>query len=187
MSEVELISKHYMCKSDLALLPLTGLPKTEDIRSYMFWENYSIENYNLIIEIRNSNNDYYEILNKNTTIVECYEDKEYTYFILDMSIWALDIDQFLIGKYSKMSGSAKDKCIKFHNLNGKEPTKSSIFGIFYPKTRLEVLGNKTPIEYLISYYKLDGQDVLDISEIGSIYDKEKETLSKEINRFNICI
>ena len=38
MKDVELIPKEYRSKSDLFLLPLTGLPKSSDIKSYMFWK-----------------------------------------------------------------------------------------------------------------------------------------------------
>lgn len=189
MKDVDLITREYRSKSDLFLLPLTGLPKNSDIKSYMFWEDYSIDNFQLILEIKNMLNkipDIIQILDKNAPIIECYEDNKVMYFVVDLSEWALDIELILAGKYSKMSKAAKKTCENFHSLHGRNPIRASIYGIMYPNTELEVLGNKTPLEYLVTHYKIDEETVMKIGEIGSLYDKMAETLSKKLERNKIC-
>lgn len=189
MKDVELITKEYRSKADLFLLPLTGLPKTPDIKSYMFWDDYSIENFQLILEVKNLLDkipDIIKILDKNAPIIECYEDEGVMYFIVDLSEWALDIELILTGKYSKMSKSAKTTCEDFHTMHGRVTIKANIYGILYPQTRLEILGGKNSLEYLISNYEMDEETVMKIGEIGSTYDKKSETLEKVIERNKIC-
>ena len=53
---IEVIKKvpkgEYWSKSEAFLLPLTGMAKSQKypVRSYLFWRDYTIENYQLIIE-----------------------------------------------------------------------------------------------------------------------------------------
>ena len=53
---IEIIKSEYWSKSDAFLLPLTGIKKSilTNVRSYLFWKNYSIENYNLIVVVEGS-------------------------------------------------------------------------------------------------------------------------------------
>lgn len=185
---MELFKSEYYSMSDTLLLPLTGLTKTEkfEVKSYLFWRDYSIFDYKLIVsiyfendynDIRNyCNNYFFPILSKNGYLVESYDIGKRTIFILDMSEWAKDIEYFLEGKYSKMSLVAKGKIKDYHVLeNGRVP--QSVFIIIYPNDKLPSLDNLSAIEYANKEY---GINLKKLGEVGNKYDKMAETLFTEV-------
>lgn len=187
---IEILKPEYIKKGDNFILPLTELSKKLKINSYLFWEDYSIENYNLVIEVDEKEdviNEYViPVLNKNNYIIECYEDLGKTYFILDLTEWYTDIEFILKGSYSKISGRAKVLFEKFHSMNNSAPIAVAIYGIIHPNVKLEVLDLKTPIDYIIEHYKFDEDLLRKVGEIGGIYKKEEETLNLKINTDKIC-
>ena len=56
MGMIELLQKEYYSKADVFLLPLTGIKRQEDVKieSFLFWREYSIEDYKLTVTIENS-------------------------------------------------------------------------------------------------------------------------------------
>ncbi len=179
----------YWSKSETFLLPLVGLSKSQKypIKTYLFWRDYSIENYHLIIKFSYSNYDeflaycnriVFPILDKNLYVIECYDFENETIFILDISEWALDIEMFLKGKYSKFSKQAKDKIIKYHTYFDKgEKLEIEISAVIEPNIKYGLLGGLTAIEYVADNYEIPLGELKKVGELGSIYDKEKETLN----------
>lgn len=181
-------------KSEAFLLPLTGLQKEGKykIESYLYWDNYSIDNYNLIIKMRYTNyNDFiayckrhiFPVLNKNAYMVESHDVEGGCIFILDIADWKPDVDWFLLGKYSKMSSTAKDLIAKYHAYYDKNdvaklnPIKEIyIVSALEPNIKLEELGNVTPIRAIANEYRLNYADLKKIGEAAGIFDAEGETL-----------
>lgn len=197
---IEIIGKQTKNKSSLFLLPLTGINKDQKYKcnAYLFWNNYSINNYHLIVlfywdnykEFLNyCNNTLFPILDKNNMLLESFNLENKSIFILDMSIWYKDVEFFLKGKYSKFSDEAKKIIIDYHKFYDNGPKiVINISATLEPNAKYTILNNKTAIEYIAENYKFDINTMKSIGEIGSIYNKEKETLydttEQEINQTN---
>lgn len=181
---------HYWSKSEAFLLPLTNLTKTQKytLNSYLFWEDYSIEDYNMAIKFKWDNYDefvnyckrvVFPTLDKNGYITETFDFEGETVFILNMSDWAMDIEMFLKGKYSKMSKEARKLIKEYHIFYDKGPKLDLyIRCCLEPTTKFSLLDDMTPIEYVCrkDTYGIKQEDLEKIGEIGSIYDKKEETL-----------
>lgn len=190
MGEVEIFKSEYWSKSKAFLLPLTGISNSNryTVETYLFWDDYSIENYNLIVKFSHENYDefieycrkyIFPIWDKSGYIVESYDFGKETVFVLDISEWALDIQMFLAGKYSKMSVDAK-KAIKNYHIfydRGEPQIEIEIAAILDPYKKYDILGDMNSIEYVADHYGLPLPELQKIGEVGSIYNKEKETLS----------
>jgi len=183
---IEIIKSEYWSKSDAFLLPLTGIKKSilTNVRSYLFWKNYSIENYNLIVVVEGSDKferdeyarmELFPVFDKNGYLIESYDSEDKSIYVLDISEWAMDIEMFISGKYSKMSSEAKKMIVKFHTYN-KSNIHVHIYGVLYPKEPLPILDNKSPLQYVIDNYGEGFEALEEIGEIGGIYVKESETL-----------
>lgn len=194
---IEILKGNYWSKSEAFLLPLTGLSKTHkyDLRTYLFWNEYSIEDYYLIVKFSWANYEeflaycrrvVFSVLDKNGYLVETHdfvaEEGGETVLILSISEWALDVEMFLKGKYSRMSRDAKDTITEFHTFYDKGPKiMIEISASLEPNAKYSMLGNLTAIEYVADNYGLDLAELKKIGELGGIYDKEKETLKiKEV-------
>lgn len=187
----DIIKKTYWSKSEAFLLPLTGLTKGQryDMNSYLFWDKYSIEDYYLILKFTYDN--YHEFLtyckkiilptlDKNGYVIESHDFDNETVFILNISEWALDIEMFLTGKYSKFSVEAKKMIRAYHTYYDNGPKQELyIRGVLDPNLKISNLENKTPIEYVCqdSTYGFELSEMQKIGELASLYDKEKETLT----------
>ncbi len=173
--------------SDAFLLPLTGLRKDDkfDMRSHLFWNEYNINDYKLILTFSCDDyhgmldyckNNVFPILDKKGYLSESYDIDGKCIFVLDMSEWAKDIEMFILGRYSKFSKVAKNIIEKFHTKrNGDIPI--SIKAPLYPNMEMLILGNRTPIEYVAAEYELNLSEMKRLGEIGSIYNAVNETLS----------
>jgi len=185
----EFLKQEYWSKSESFLLPLTGIAKSQKykLQSYLFWKNYSIEDYYLTILLTHDNYDdfvryckrvIFSVLDKKGYLVESYDFGNQCVMVLNISEWALDIELFLKGKYSKMSKQAKDAITDYHVFYDRgTKIDIGILAIIEPNEQYETLNNMTPIEYVADTYKLPLQELKKLGEIGSIYDKEKETLT----------
>lgn len=188
---IEILKKDYWSKSEAFLLPLTGLAKTHKyhFKTYLFWNDFSIENFELILKFNWDDAteflDYcrrvvFPILDRNGYLIEIHDFDKETLMILDMSEWALDIEMFLKGKYSKMSKQAKSLITEFHTYYDRgSKIRIEISASLEPNTKYQLLGNQTAIEYVAENYGLDLAELKKIGELGGIYDKEKETLILE--------
>lgn len=185
----EVLREGYWSKADAFLLPLTGLKKTEnyEMRSYLFWRDYEIHNYNLILCFSYENleefteyckKEVFPILDKHGYILENYDIEGRSIFVLDMSEWAMDIQMFILGKYSKMTEAAKIRIRDFHLVKGV--IKAYLYGVIYPNEKLKTLGNDTFMEYVAKYYDIDMEDMKKLGETGSIYDRTEETLLTDV-------
>lgn len=192
---IQVLKDKYFSKADTYILPLTGLPKSTHYspKSYLFWEDYSIEDLQLIVvysyvnkhEFINYCRKYiFPVLDRKCYLMESYDFEGKTVFVLDMSEWSMDIIQFLNGKYSKLSKEAKDRIESFHIYYVKdEPiTPVHIYSTLYPskvidKEKGEPLGKMTPIEYVAKNWELNLPLLQQVGELGSIYDIKEETLT----------
>lgn len=186
---VEVLKEEYWSKSEAFLLPLTGLSKTQKyaIKTYLFWEKYSIEDYQLIIKFTYDNyNEFlhycrrilFPILDRNGYLVESHDFGHETVMVLDISEWALDIEMFLKGKYSKMSRDAKDTITEYHTFYDNGPKiMIELTASLEPNAKYGVLGNMTAIDYVAEHYGLPLAELRKVGEIGGIYNVEKETLT----------
>lgn len=185
---IELLKTEYWSKSEAFLLPLTGLARTQKYKTetYLFWENYSIEDYYLVVKFTYENYnefvDYcrrivFPVLDKNGYLVESYDFVNETVLVLNISEWAKDIEMFLVGKYSKMSRDAKDTIVEYHTFYDKgNKIMIEIQAAIEPNVKYDVLEKKTPIEYVAENYGLSYDELKKGGEVGGIYNKEKETL-----------
>jgi hypothetical protein len=198
---VEVLKDYYFSKADAFILPLTGLSNNRKftLRSFLFWEDFDIENFNLIVTysyedreefVKYARKFIFPILDKNGYLLESYDFKGMSVFILDLSEWAMDITQFLRGKYSKLSKVAKEKIWAFHAyyVKDEERLPVHIYSTLYPnkKTDIEIgdgkkeegiLGKLTPIEYVAKNYGFSLTELQKVGELGSIYDIKNETLT----------
>lgn len=187
---VEVLKSGYWSKSETFLLPLTGLSRTHKypIKSYLFWDKYSIEDYNLILKIEYQDYDtflaycrkiIFPILDRSNMLVECHDFEGFSVLIVDLSEWAFDIELFLKGRYSKMSGDAKDIISEYHTYYEKQIPRVhvNIAGIIDPDVSFTVLDNMTPFEYVAEHYGFDLDELKKVGELAAKYDEEKETLS----------
>ena len=119
----------------------------------------------------------FPVLDRNGYLTETYDFGHETIMILDISEWALDIEMFLKGKYSKMSKDAKELIVDFHTFydNGAK-IMIEISASLDPNGKFGVLGNMSAIEYVAENYGLPLAELKKTGELGGIYDKEKETL-----------
>lgn len=188
---MEVLGKGYYSKADAFILPLTGLPNENkyELKSYLFWKDYSIENYQFILSYNYEN--YQELLNylrekifplldKKGYLIENYDIEGRSIFVLDLSEWAMDIQMFLAGKYSKFSKEAKTLINLYHKDIIKGIAHPVIYTALFPNTPAIKLDNKTPIEYAAEEYGLDLEELKKIGEIGSKYDRMEETLLTDI-------
>lgn len=184
---MEIFDDKYVSVSDTFLLPLTGLPKDENHKTYMFWKNYSIEDFFLVLvyeyddqkKIENYLIDtVFPILDKGGFLLENYDVQGRCILVLDLSVWAFDIGFCLEGKYSKFSEEAKTKIIRHHTTDGEFPP--SIYAAFYPNKANKELGNKTPMEIVSEEYGFDLDFLRNVGELGIKYDKMAETLITEV-------
>lgn len=188
---IEVLKKEYWSKSEAFLLPLTGLSKTHKyaFKTYLFWNEYSIEDYYLVIKFNWDNYEefvqycrrvVFPVLDRNGYLVETYDFDKETVLVLNIAEWAFDIEFFLKGRYSKMSRDAKDIIIEFHTYYDKIPKiKVEISASLDPNARYAVLGGQTAIEYVAENYEISLDDLKKVGELGGIYDVTKETLEKE--------
>lgn len=186
--EIEVLKKEYWSKSDSFILPLTGLIKDMKYiaKSYLFWENYSIEDYYLVVKFFYKNaalfqsycKDYlFPILDDSSYVTETFDCEDGSIFVLNMSDWSEDIDMILAGKYSKLSDNAKTIIKRYHRMkNGDIPVH--IYAVLYPTKKIPFLGDVTPIAYVSEKYGIDISDLKRIGELGTLYDKGKETLKE---------
>lgn len=183
---IEVIKKDYWSRSDAFILPLTGLPKDHsfEMKSYLYWRNYSIEDYKLILSFSNSDeyslrtyckSKIYPVLDKEGYLLESYDEEDKEIYVLDISKWGPDIEKFLRGKYSHFSTEAKSAIEKFHMFDGGK-ISVHIYAVLYPFNTLELLNNKSPIQYVADNYGINYDTLCTIGELGSIYNRAKETL-----------
>lgn len=183
---IEVIKKDYWSRSDAFILPLTGLPKDHsfDMRSYLYWKDYNIEDYKLILSFSSSDeyslrsyckSKIYPILDKEGYLLESYDEGEREIYVLDISRWAMDVEKFLRGKYSHFSTECKSAIEKFHMFDGGK-ISVHIYAVLYPFNSLELLDNKNPIQYVADNYGINYEVLCSVGELGSIYDRTKETL-----------
>lgn len=192
---VQVLKRDYWSRADAFLLPLTGLNKNEtyEMRSYLFWNEYTIDDYKLMVTfsyddeydkfVNYCRNYIFPVLDRKGYLVENYDILGRSIFILDMSEWAMDIQMFMSARYSKFSLEAKNAIEKYHTFNGNQ-IDISVYSVLYPNKKISLLGEKTPIEYVAENYDLNLADLKSIGEIGSVYDEMSETLLTDINE--IC-
>jgi hypothetical protein len=185
---VEILKDAYWSKSEAFLLPLTGLTKSQKyhLRTYLFWNEYSIENFNLILKFSWDNYEEFVAycrrsifpkLDENGYLIETHDFDHETVMILDLSVHAMDIEMFLKGKYSKMSRDAKDTITEFHTFYDKGPKiLIEISTSLNPNDKYAILGNQTAIEYAADTYGLPLDELKKVGELGGIYDEKEETL-----------
>jgi hypothetical protein len=190
------LKNEYWSKSRAFLLPLTGMVKSNDyemdVTAYLYWRDYSIENYNLIVKVEYGHRypEYLAFLSSNVLtgnkgfITETYDFEGFSVLIYDISEWAFDIEQFMKGKYSKMSKEAKEVIEDFHIYyeNNEPRVRISIYGCLYPNSKQKILNGKTSLEYVCEEYGFDKDAVkiiMERGEICSIVNPNRETLVTE--------
>lgn len=187
---VNVLKKEYWSRADAFLLPLVGLPRDSkyEVHSYLFWDEYSIQNYHLILTYETKDKDdvveycrktVFPILDKGGYLLENYDSDDKVIFVLDVSVWAMDIEMLMMGKYSKLSKEAKGLIENYHKFNVRN-IPVHVYAVLYPNKKMAVLENLTPIEYISSAYDIPIEELLAIGEIGSIYNVASETLSAKI-------
>jgi len=186
---IEVLKGAYWSKSEAFLLPLTGLTKTHKypLKTYLFWDKYSIDDYFLILRfgwddyeefVKYCQRAIFPVLDRNGYLIESFDFENETIFVLNISEWAFDIEFFLKGKYSKMSRIAKDIITEFHTFYDKGPKiLIEISASLEPNAKYPVLGNLTAMEYVAENYGLPLDELKKVGELGGIYDTEKETLT----------
>lgn len=186
---IEVLKKDYWSKSQAFLLPLTGLNKTllYPTESFLFWEEYSIDNYQLILRFSWVNYDdflsycrkhIFPVLDKGGCLTDVFDGEGFSVFIVDISEWALDVEMFLKGRYSKFSRDAKDTIEEYHKYYDKgSKIAPEISAALEPNTKFKAYGNMSALEYVAENYGLDLAELTKVGELANPYDKERETLT----------
>lgn len=187
---MEILKDKYWSKSQAFLLPLTGLSKTlkYPVESFLFWEEYSIEKYQLILKFKYPNykeflkfcKDYiFPTLSENgAAITDAFDGNGETVFIVDISEWALDVQMFLKGKYSKFSKDARDTIDEYHKyFDGRIKLPDEIHAALDPTSKYKVYGNMSAIEYVAQEYGFDLDTLTKVGELADPYNKKEETLT----------
>lgn len=189
--EFNVLKNEYISMSDNFLYPLLDIPKADDfdIKSYIFWNKFSVEDYYFIVTMSGDEESLklflpklLQIVDKNTPVIEYYKMDERHILIIDMSYWASDIELFLLGKYSKFSKDAKNLIVKYHNIPGRiNEIPYHIFAVLFPEKELAKLNNRSSLEYVADIYNLDTDLLYKVGELGRKYDKLGETLLTNID------
>lgn len=191
---MDIFEKEYTSVADTFLLPLTGLPKDTEIlpKAYMFWRDYSIEGYQLILVYEYENlellrkflvEEVFPVLDRKGYILENYDIRGRCILVLDIAEWALDIELCLDGKYSKLSKEAKTKIELFHNKNkgsGAPLLPTSVYAALYPNKAVSAWSSRTALEVVAEEYGLDLEELQKSGELGIKYDRMAETLLTEV-------
>jgi hypothetical protein len=188
---IDVLKKDYFSKADAFMLPLTGVQNIEpfEVNSYLFWRDNSIHDYKLTVMFSYTDKDQFvkycqnylfPLWDRKGYVMESYDFPDRTVFVLDMSEWANDIEQFLAGKYSKLTQKVKDIVYAYHN-SSTLGIPIYIYAILYPKKKMQVLEGMNAIEYVSRYYDFDEEAIYKLGEIGGTYTEIEETLLTEID------
>lgn len=188
---IEVIQPKNWSKSRAFILPLVGIPRTKmfNIESFMYWDDYTIEDYILIVKIEYGHKyeDFLAFLTlhffqmgKKGHVTQSFDFEGFSVLIFDISEYAFDVEQFLKGKYSKFSKEAKEIIKDFHR-RGKDGVPINIASCLFPFTEMEILEKMTPIEYVSKYYGLPLKELRELGELCSTFDRDVETLLVDIN------
>ncbi len=188
----KVFKSEYWSKAEAFVLPLTGLKKEPSMKAFMFWNEYSLENYQLVVQfeydVREEFDEHckryvFPTLDKGGYLVEAYSPEEgKTIFVLDMSEWAMNIEFILAGKYSKLTKEAKNLIMLYH-ANARPCGTPPIYvsGVLYPHEAVVFLDGMTPMEYMAEEFGLDYDSLHKSGEIGSTYDRAAETLVTSVD------
>jgi hypothetical protein len=108
------------------LLPLTNIGRSVKCDSYLYWEDRGIDNYELVVVVRDG------YIDKNPLLLECYDN----IYIFDLSQEIHTVDLFLEGRYSKFPEYIKKKIIAFHGEirdKTKAPKGAEFLTALYPQ------------------------------------------------------
>lgn len=187
---MDIFEDKYVSVADTYILPLTGLSKQLSIpvNSYLYWRDYRIEDYKLILCFRGEDlteflkTEVFSIIDKFGYLIEAYDIIEGVVLVLDMSEWAEDIELCIEGKYSKLSNKAKLLIEKYNSLSksGAATLKPFLYAALYPNKAVSTWNNKTAIEIVAEEYKFDMTELQKIGELGIKPDKFAETLITEL-------
>lgn len=174
----------YTQKSKMFLFPLVGISKNASFspaNTYLYWDGHDgIDNYELIVHYNHIPNDQrYEIFEKqhilpNSKLVGCYRVDDGTVYIFDLISYAKDVAHFLHGDYSQFEYKTKEKILQFNGANVVSNKKVEGYTIhialcpqYYYKDYAEELGYP------------DTKYLEECGELWDIFDKEKETFTKQ--------
>lgn len=148
----------YFQKSTTFLYPLLGFEKNRNLAplvAFLTWENrFTVDDRKLICFFKRHKNDQmfadFE-LNKllNHPMLDFCEElpEDSIVYVFDMTPVASDYDLFLQGKYSKMSGDAKDKIAHYFGISSPEFVyiESYLYPEKYHRVYAELLGEKLSV------------------------------------------
>lgn len=182
MAEEHYINLRYYQKSKCFLYPILGYKSDETYRpsSYLFFQDHSILRGELTVFYRHTKESLFEVFENNRIVNHpllrgCYQAAEGTIYIYDISGYADDIELFLRGEYSKLSKSLKKTILRYFkdDIEPMSPRPDRfIHTVLFPE-----------IYYTLVAKEL-GVSIKSLTELGSLYDMEKETL--ELEEFRNC-
>jgi len=171
--------KKYFQKSYNFLFPLLEIKRHKLFKpkqTYISWKDlYNVEDRKLICVYKRSLNDEWieyekKYLINHKMLEYCYPlDDENIVYVFDLNIYKEDFDNFLRGKYSKFSNTAKQLMTNYFGINTPEWIfiESYIFPENYFSKYAEILG-------------VDVEDLISIGELCDIYNSELETCQLEV-------
>ncbi len=168
------------------------------VNTYLFSNNEDIpediNSYHLLVEFKNGV-ELSEDLKKLLLSVYSIEDDSAIH-IFDVEAFKSDIDKFMMGAYSMFSNESKYRIMYYYNIYPKnergdiikissatlkahKPGVLEVNAFFYPaEYKNEIASEMVGIIYEDKLQALEG--LKDVQEIVAIYDKEKETFTKQI-------
>jgi hypothetical protein len=183
MAEFKYVYDKYFQKSLNYLFPLIGLNKEELFKpagTYLWWNGTeSIDNTQLIAVYEERDELVYDpfeakVLFKNPYIQNCYTVEDGKAYIFDLSSHGETVKKFLEGKYSKFSEGVKKKILTYHGASLDKIARPGryLHMSLYPELYWEQVGKE--LDYDPEILKKE------VKELGSLFDREKETLSIKI-------
>lgn len=178
MTEEKYIEMGYYCKSKTYLYPLLGFSRNEVYKpegSYLFFLDHSILSNEIITYYKHGDSELYNNFERTRIaqhpgIRSCYRTHEGTAYVFDLSEYKHDINRFLEGSYSQMSEKAKTKILQYmgDSAQDKKPKPGrEAHAVLYPELYYDLIAKQLGVP----------RDLL--SELASIFDLDKETLTIE--------
>ncbi len=184
-TETYIFRKYYQ-KSLNYLFPLLGQEKEDAFRptnTYLWWSGKeSIETLDLIVHYEDKERSLFDLFEKKVLMKSPYLDTCYTVeggrvYIFSMAAFSDTVSKFLHGKYSQFEEKVKKRILSYHGATiDKVPRPNRPFHTaLYPELYWEQAARE--IKYPV-------EDLKQVGELCSLYEKEKETF--DINIIESC-
>jgi hypothetical protein len=179
--ESNYIYKTYFQKSLNFLFTLLGYSKMETFvpkNTYLWWEEgeENIETLDILVHYHPEDETLFEIFEKKELMTHPHFDSCYSIegggklYVFNLAHHVDTVEKFLRGRYSQFTDQVKKRILNYHGASlDKVPRPGRTFHTsLYPELYMEQVAKEI---------KVDIEELKEIGELCSIYDKKRETFS----------